>query len=207
MSQSIVYDWLDSAMTASAKVDQLDQRYYTSQFGRFMSADRFRQTPNANDSGSWNQYAYTQNDPANFYDPSGQSRCSPDGACDTSDDGPGGVGWPGDPTPCTAVYPRLGSPACVAGNGGEGDPGWGGGRPAQPRRTKKDQALADAQAQLPGVEREASQLLGQNTNCWSSLFGTNPNGTTAAQVSASQAGLFKTMTIARPSTTKTLRQW
>jgi RHS repeat-associated protein len=93
--------------------DELDQRFYTSQFGRFMSADRFKGA-NPADSGSWNKYSYTESDPVNWIDPSGEMRCSPDEPCD--DDG--GVGWPGDPTPCTAVA----SASCQPGNGGAGEP-------------------------------------------------------------------------------------
>jgi RHS repeat-associated protein len=63
---------------------KLDQRFYTSQFGRFMSADRFRQAANANDSGSWNKYSYVQNDPVNRFDPTGRDYCDPD---DPDEDG------------------------------------------------------------------------------------------------------------------------
>jgi hypothetical protein len=48
-------------------LDYSEQRFYTSQFGRFMSADRFMQTPKANDSGSWNKYSYTRGDPAGVW--------------------------------------------------------------------------------------------------------------------------------------------
>jgi RHS repeat-associated protein len=84
---------------SSTGLDYADQRFYTSQFGRFMSADRYTGM-SAIDSGSWNKYSYTENDPVNYYDPSGQSRCSADGPCDDSTDGPGGIGWPVLP-PCT----------------------------------------------------------------------------------------------------------
>ena len=40
-----------------------------------MSADRFTQTPKANDSGSWNKYSYTRGDPVN--------RRDRNGTCDT----------------------------------------------------------------------------------------------------------------------------
>jgi len=59
----------------STGLDYADQRFYTSQFGRFMSADRFKQAASANDSGSWNKYAYTRGDPVN--------RKDRNGTCDT----------------------------------------------------------------------------------------------------------------------------
>jgi RHS repeat-associated protein len=59
-------------MTESGK---LDQRFYTSQFGRFMSADRFKQAAKTNDSGSWNKYAYANRDPVNLFDPTGLTAC------------------------------------------------------------------------------------------------------------------------------------
>ena len=49
--------------------DQLDQRFYTSQFGRFMSTDRFRGSNSLADSGSWNRYRYAGNDPVDFDHP------------------------------------------------------------------------------------------------------------------------------------------
>lgn len=64
-------------MTAS---DQLYQRFYTSQFGRFMSADRFAGSADYSTSGSWNKYSYVLGDPVNKNDASGQH------SCDTEDD-------------------------------------------------------------------------------------------------------------------------
>jgi RHS repeat-associated protein len=61
----------------STGLDYADQRFFTSQFGRFMSADRFRQAANATSSGSWNKYSYVQNDPVNLMDPSGRDFCDP----------------------------------------------------------------------------------------------------------------------------------
>jgi hypothetical protein len=52
-----------------------------STFGRFTTADRFRHPPKANNSGSWNKYSYTENDPVNYHDPRGRER-----ACDDDDD-------------------------------------------------------------------------------------------------------------------------
>jgi RHS repeat-associated protein len=52
--------------------DYADQRYYTSNFGRFWSPDPGGiATANPRNPGSWNRYAYTNGDPANYYDPAG----------------------------------------------------------------------------------------------------------------------------------------
>src|SRR5271165_5778963 len=60
-----------------------DQRYYASNFGRFMSSDRYKASGRAKDPGSWNRYAYTRGDPANRFDPSGRFDCDPeDDDCD-----------------------------------------------------------------------------------------------------------------------------
>jgi RHS repeat-associated protein len=92
---------------SSTGLDYADQRFYTSQFGRFMSADRFKQTPNANDSGSWNKYSYTQGDPINYYDPSGRfSSCPPGYVTD-----PSGMGCIPDPS-----SDPISCPSCVPGN-------------------------------------------------------------------------------------------
>jgi RHS repeat-associated protein len=83
-------------MTA-AEIDRhlygVDQRFYTSTFGRFMSADRCRQTAKANDSGSWNKYSYTRGDPVNRRDPSGTDDCEADWCLTvTGEPDPGGGG-------------------------------------------------------------------------------------------------------------------
>jgi len=127
----------------------MKQRFYSSQFGRFMSADRFKAASTI-DSGSWNKYSYVQNDPVNWLDPRGTTRCSPDEPCD--DDG--GVGWPGQPTPCTAVA----SSSCEPGNGGAGEPGGGGGSGGSSRESR---AWAMAQEKLSnGNELVRSVFLG-----------------------------------------------
>jgi RHS repeat-associated protein len=56
---------------SSRGLDYADQRFYTSQFGRFMSADRLRRSAKLNDSGSWNKYSYTRGDPVNRVDRQG----------------------------------------------------------------------------------------------------------------------------------------
>ena len=85
---------------ASTGLDYADQRFYTSQFGRFMSADRFKQAAKANDSGSWNKYSYTRGDPVNRIDVHGTcdeneaffdaSSGSGDTGCDDNSGGGGG---------------------------------------------------------------------------------------------------------------------
>ncbi len=56
--------------------DYADQRYYTSTLGRFMTPDPY--VANEGGSGdprdprSWNRYAYSGEDPTNYYDPEGQ---------------------------------------------------------------------------------------------------------------------------------------
>ena len=81
---------------SSTQLDYADQRYYTSQFGRFMSADRFQQSAKANDSGSWNKYSYVQSDPINSRDPTGQYQACPEGTYSQGtycavNDSPGGA--------------------------------------------------------------------------------------------------------------------
>jgi RHS repeat-associated protein len=68
----------------STGLDYADQRFYTSQFGRFMSADRFKRAANVNSSGSWNKYSYVTGDPVNLFDVKGTCGAAPSG--DGSDD-------------------------------------------------------------------------------------------------------------------------
>jgi len=104
-----------------------DQRYYASNFGRFMSPDRHRPR-NGIKPLRWNRYTYVLGDPINLADPRGRDDCDVDGGeCgpdtpiyygddggtsdDTGDDTPGddgggdpcapngGEGLVGDPTP------------------------------------------------------------------------------------------------------------
>jgi RHS repeat-associated protein len=95
---------------ANTGLDYADQRFYTSQFGRFMSADRFKRkfganesgksmsgagslaadgfgkVPDDNSSGGWNKYVYMLGDPVNGNDPTGQSSFCTDDDCDESED-------------------------------------------------------------------------------------------------------------------------
>lgn len=71
--------WRDSG----TGLDYADQRYYSSQFGRFMSPDTG--PANLKNPQSFNRYTYAANDPVNFNDPDGRMAKMPD-------DGFGGFG-------------------------------------------------------------------------------------------------------------------
>ncbi len=60
---------------SATSLDYADQRYYASTFGRFMTADPYQASGGPKEPGSWNRYAYSINDPVNFFDPSGLERC------------------------------------------------------------------------------------------------------------------------------------
>ncbi len=62
--------------------DYADQRYYTSNFGRFWSPDRGG-TAKAGNPITWNKYGYASGDPVNRYDPAG--RDDEDAGCATFD--------------------------------------------------------------------------------------------------------------------------
>ncbi len=111
-------------LDANTGLHYADQRYYSSGVGRFMSADRFRQAAQANDSGSWNKYSYTRNDPISRMDrrgtcdepPLAEARkahanlieCCPEGEdCDPDPD-PGPDPGP-DPVPDPVPNPGPGS--------------------------------------------------------------------------------------------------
>jgi len=52
-------------------VDNVDQRYYASSYGRFNTVDPFGGSVRPNSPSSWNRYAYCHDDPLNCSDPSG----------------------------------------------------------------------------------------------------------------------------------------
>jgi RHS repeat-associated protein len=62
-------------------------RYYSSQWGRFLSPDPSGASITPGNPQSWNRYTYAGGDPANGTDPSGLYGLPPEG--------PGGPGWPG----------------------------------------------------------------------------------------------------------------
>ena len=60
-------------------IDYADQRFYAATYGRFLSPDPYSASGGAGDPGSWNRYSYVGGDPVNFIDPSGNTKCDPDG--------------------------------------------------------------------------------------------------------------------------------
>ncbi len=83
-----------------AGLDYANQRYYSSVYGRFTSADRYQASEGPADPGSWNRYSYTRGDPVNRLDPRGLWDCGADGTqfCIDSGDAGGaggdcGPGW------------------------------------------------------------------------------------------------------------------
>ena len=86
--------WRDSV----TGLDYAHNRYYSSQYARFMTPDPYQGTSGGpgdpDNPQSWNRYAYTEADPVNFNDPSGMSRVIP--APIPSQDCAVGVLGPGD---------------------------------------------------------------------------------------------------------------
>ena len=58
-----------------------DQRFYSSTYARFVSADPYIASAGAEDPGSLNRYSYTRGDPVNRYDPLGLADFYVDGIC------------------------------------------------------------------------------------------------------------------------------
>ena len=73
-------------------LDYAMNRYYASQWGRFMSPDPYGGSTDPGSPQSWNLYPYVGGDPVNSTDPSGLYGEPPDGP-----DGPGGPSGPGGP--------------------------------------------------------------------------------------------------------------
>ena len=63
-------------------------------WGRFTSPDPYKASAGAGDPGSWNRYAYVQNDPVNNGDPSGLASCR--------------IGTPGFPIRMGSVLTAIG---------------------------------------------------------------------------------------------------
>jgi RHS repeat-associated protein len=74
---------------AATGLDYADQRYYISQFGRFMNPDPYKASAGPGNPESWNRYAYAESDPINYNDPKGLFVCPATG-CGGDDDDPGG---------------------------------------------------------------------------------------------------------------------
>jgi len=75
--------------------DYADQRYYSNQFGRFMTADQYVASAGANAPQSWNRYTYVLGDPINFKDPTGRFECGDDEDFEDCGDDEGGGGGGG----------------------------------------------------------------------------------------------------------------
>jgi RHS repeat-associated protein len=56
--------------------DYADQRYFRAQLGRFLTPDPYEGSARLDNPETWNRYAYTLGDPANFADPNGLDVCS-----------------------------------------------------------------------------------------------------------------------------------
>ena len=68
--------------TAAGRLVGLDygwNRYYSSTWGRFTSADPYVMSGGMTTPQGWNRYAYVNGDPANYYDPSGLYLSVPNG--------------------------------------------------------------------------------------------------------------------------------
>jgi RHS repeat-associated protein len=108
--------WRDSV----SGLDYADQRYYANSYGRYMTPDPYQATATSpsdpKNPQSWNRYAYVQNDPLNYIDPSGLLRSAASGPL--PQDGEGGGGPPPAgcsvngvwTSPCPGV-PSGGSPS------------------------------------------------------------------------------------------------
>jgi RHS repeat-associated protein len=94
---------------ASTGLDYADQRFYSSQFGRFLSADRYVSGAVPGIPAAWNRYTYVIGDPVNLFDPTGRDFCDP-----------GDPDYPECDAPCTQLAGASPADSC-------GDPGGGGG--------------------------------------------------------------------------------
>ena len=94
--------WRDPS-NAGPGLDYADQRYYSSQYGRFMTPDPYRATATSPSDPanpqSWNRYAYVQGDPINATDPSGLARCA---GCPNAQGNP--IDFSPDLAPLTGPY-------------------------------------------------------------------------------------------------------
>jgi RHS repeat-associated protein len=61
---------------ASTGLDYARNRYYTSTWGRFTTADPYQASGGVADPQSWNRYAYVEGDPVSYMDPRGLEKSS-----------------------------------------------------------------------------------------------------------------------------------
>jgi RHS repeat-associated protein len=116
-------------------LDYADQRYYASNFGRFMSPDPYQANNGASgdptDPSSWNRYTYTEGDPVGYNDPWGMEDCDPEHPC--------------PPPPSPVIFPG-GNPGPGKGPGKMGPP-----KPAPPPNCDQIAAGAIAGSAFPGT--------------------------------------------------------
>ena len=94
---------------AGSGLDYGVNRYYSSQMGRFLSADPYQASGGTANPQSWNRYAYVENNPVNFHDPKGLYTCEPGEGChDEPDCDDLKTKWAPGTGPCIA--PASGKP-------------------------------------------------------------------------------------------------
>ena len=158
-------------------LDNIDQRYYASSYGRFNTADQYQASAGPKDPGSWNRYSYTRGDPVNRVDPRGAEDYATgcDGDCDGYGSGGGGgyssCVW--DPEDCSPW-----------GTGPEsGPPGGGGGSSVKinPKVSVDMPGTAQQVAALKNGFNFALDRVGANPTCAGTLTDTNSNPSGTAQ--------------------------
>ena len=93
-------------------LDYAWNRYYSSTWGRFTSADPYVMSGGLGNPQGWNRYSYVENDPVNFLDSSGLFKECPKGDGCKGDDGPApgagkGGGGPGETSDMEIVNDTL----------------------------------------------------------------------------------------------------
>jgi RHS repeat-associated protein len=114
-------------------VDYGNQRYYASEYGRFLTADPYVASGGPKSPASWNRYSYTRGDPVNRYDPRGLDDCDP-GDCVCNSDGQNCFDCDPSSPACwfcaNPIDPDAPGPCLPPDSGGGGSGGGGGGGPA-----------------------------------------------------------------------------
>jgi len=118
-SSTLHWGW--SPFYAGTASDSLDQRYYSSGTGRFMSPEPLGlNAAKLQNPGSWNRYAYAYGDPINLVDPTGRTPCGDlffKGQVDACYD-------PCDPATWENGFMPAPDPSCYGPGGDDGgDPG------------------------------------------------------------------------------------
>jgi hypothetical protein len=136
-------------------------RYYSSQHGRFLTADPYVAPRALRKPQSWNRYAYVENDPVNFVDPAGRMRCIADW----------GMVWEGcyevgDPTRMDYANTRLGGGGGGPSDQSEGSRGGGSRDDEEGYRSECDRADPTNERVLSfiGAHKEDAQTLGAEAN-------------------------------------------